>query len=98
MKLTAIVVCAVAALGCSAAKKEKPSPAQRSLDMIQRGAKAAFESKGAFPIGKVGPTPPGSCCDEGGKCKPMPGYWEEPVWQELAFSVDEPGYLRYSYE
>jgi type IV pilus assembly protein PilA len=41
----------------------------------------------------------GTCCGgPGGKCKPDPTYWLQPVWVALNFSVDDPFLFSYAYE
>lgn len=42
-------------------------------------------------------TPARSCCETGVKCD-EPKAWQQPLWQELDFSLDAPHLFRYSYE
>ena len=75
------------------------SEAKLMLNKLGKSAKMAFVENGAFPKGKVGLTPAGECCASGqGKCAVDAAAWNDPVWQALDFSMDEPGYYRYSYE
>jgi hypothetical protein len=79
-------------------KKSKRTEASLQLNKLAKNLKVAHVTDGAFPKGKVGPTPAKSCCEQGGKCAPDPAAWSDPVWQALDFTIDEPHLFRYSYE
>jgi hypothetical protein len=75
------------------------SEAEVNLDAIKHGAKAYFLGNAQFPKGSVPLSPPRPCCElAGAKCPPEPAVWEQPVWDELTFSVDDAHYYRYSYQ
>jgi len=79
--------------------KPKPPEAVGELATLAKAAKAAFLAKGAFPTGKVGPTPPTACCKGASyKCAVTDAWSKEPIWQALGFHVDEPGAFQYAYE
>jgi hypothetical protein len=102
-----IVVIAIAsAAGCGKdenpggfQKKEKTSEARLNLDRISKAAKMAFATDGKFPSGTAGPTPAPTCCGTGNvsKCPPDPAAWQDPVWDALSFSMDDPHHFTYSY-
>ena len=71
------------------------------LNKLGANAKVAFATNGAFPIGKVGPTPADECCKSGSpenKYKCPATTWTDPTWKALDFSIDGPTEYRYSYE
>jgi serine/threonine protein kinase len=82
-------------------RKSKASEAEINLRAIRRGAETYRVEHGGWPSGTAGPDPPlGTCCDQGGKCRPDPSLWLGPgkdTWDVLQFSVDEPHYFSYEY-
>jgi hypothetical protein len=79
--------------------KSKSSEATTMLNRLGRHAKMAYGETTEFPKGKVGPTPAGTCCGQpNAKCPTSPADWNDPVWQELEFSIDEPTIYQFSYE
>ncbi len=41
----------------------------------------------------------GACCAGGNqKCAPNPALWQDQMWQQLKFSMDDPHYYSYSYQ
>ncbi len=55
-------------------------------------------TKNSFPA-SVGPTPPlGTCCADGGKCRPAPDAWNHPTWRALDFSISDPHYFSYEFK
>jgi len=51
----------------------------------------------AFPLTHVTTPTLGTCCTDGGKCKPNATYWADPTWVQLKFSLDEPHYYMYTF-
>lgn len=79
--------------------KSRATEASLQLNKLGKKAKSAFVETGEFPKGKVGPTPAGPCCKgEKGKCAVDAKAWQDPAWQALEFSIDEPSLYQYSYE
>jgi hypothetical protein len=77
-------------------KKSKASEADMMVRMLADGARAAVMEGGALPP-SAGPTPPpGTCCQQGGRCMPSADLWSAPTWQALRFSIDDP--FAYSYQ
>jgi hypothetical protein len=75
----------------------KAAEAYAMEDHLDQTGKA--RPPGSVPIGKVGPTPEvGSCCKSGGTCAPDAAMWNDPLWQDLAFSVEDPSRYAYAYE
>lgn len=80
-------------------KKAKTAEANQSLKKMADGARLmiAVQAK-QFPK-SVGPTPPlGTCCQDGGKCKPGSGNWGQPTWRALDFSMRDPHYFSYEFK
>jgi hypothetical protein len=80
------------------AAKSKITEATLQLNRIGKLAKTAFVTNGAYPAGKVGPTPAKPCCEQNGKCAPTPEWASSPVWKALDFQIEEPTMFRYSYD
>src|SRR5260221_136399 len=79
--------------------KSKATEASLQLNRIGKSAKRMFGETGAFPKGKVGPSPANECCAQPDhKCAVDAKAWQDPVWTAMEFAVDEPGRYRYSYE
>lgn len=79
--------------------RSKEVEATLQLHKLGKAAAAAFVEKGAFPIGKVGPTPAAPCCAEQIKqCLPTDEMWADPTWQALGFHVEGAFHYQYSYE
>jgi Tfp pilus assembly protein PilE len=78
-------------------KKSKRPEAALQLNKLAKNLKVAYMTNGAFPKGKVPLTPAKPCCNSGGKCNDVSA-WQNPVWQTLDFSIDDPHFFRYSYE
>jgi hypothetical protein len=87
-------------------KWAKADEAEQFLKIMSDAARSYYHVPGTtdslmpeakqFPA-SVGPTPPlGTCCKEGGACKPRAEAWAHPVWKSLDFAMREPHY--YSYE
>ena len=91
------------------ATRSKTSEALELVQKLYRGATGyylteAFSTSSMellpsqFPNLSAGPTPPlGSCCKQGGKCRPDPSLWLAPTWLAVQFSVDDPHYYSYQY-
>ena len=79
--------------------KSKATEASLELNRIGRRAKMAYGEQSQFPIGSAPLTPAQACCGQpSNKCQSNPSDWQNPVWQALDFSIDEPSLYRYSYE
>jgi hypothetical protein len=84
--------------GVSAYKsKSMAIEAKLRLQMIAKNAQAAFQGDGAFPVGTVGPTPAGPCCNEPGQQCEVTGD-VDPLWDSLGVFFDEPVRFSYRYE
>lgn len=89
-------------------KKSKGTEALTMLKVIEMSSRQFAEmervEEGAvqpagFPKTSAGPTPPlGSCCKQGGKCKPDLTQWEASPWRELLFSIEGSHYFSYQYK
>jgi hypothetical protein len=82
---------------------DEPDPssneAERNLAAIEKGAKSFFFEDSKFPVGSVTLSPPRSCCESAdGKCPPDPAVWQQPIWEDLNFQIDEAHLYRYSYQ
>lgn len=87
--------------------KSKTSEAPDSLKKIYNGAKAYWSNNpnpGVDPIPTQvpspdeGPTPAlGTCCADGGKCKPVAANWETDVWASLSFAMTDNHNYMYTY-
>ncbi len=100
-----------ALIGCQALKKytakSKTAEGRQFVKKLFDGARQYYmnpPNPGLTPIPpqfpgiSVGPTPRlGSCCQQGGQCKPSAGQWESDTWIALQFSVDDPHYYSYEY-
>ena len=71
-------------------------------------ARFSFKSPGTGPKGAPLPrrfpdsvdwTPKRRCCDDGagGLCEPRPGYWLNPTWKALRFTLPEPHRFQYRF-
>jgi hypothetical protein len=79
-------------------KKTKRPEATTQLARLEKTLKAAHAANGAFPKGKVGPTPAKSCCvGPNHKCD-EPAAWQNPVWTKVGFDMADAHLFRYSYE
>lgn len=84
--------------------KGRATEAVLQLNRLGKNAKVVFVETGAFPKGKVGPSPANECCygnpgtDTHGKCPVDAAVWKDPIWQALEFEIAEPSVYRYSYE
>ena len=72
---------------------------QIHLKNLTNSLEASYAEAAAFPIGKAGPTPAGSCCSGADqKCPASQDWGTDPVWQKVHYAVTEPGYFQYAYE
>jgi hypothetical protein len=80
--------------------RSKATEAKLQLNKLGKNAKRIVVETGAFPKGKVGPSPAAECCGaaQDHKCPVDAKAWADPVWQAMEFSIDEPSLYRYSYE
>jgi hypothetical protein len=79
-------------------KKSKKSEAALQLNKLAKNLKVAYITNQAFPKGNTGPTPDKSCCEgPNHKCFDTKA-WQNPIWQQLDFQIDEPHLFRYAYE
>jgi hypothetical protein len=93
----AALVVVAAAAGCKGGSSK--SEAEANLETIEHALKARFDKVGAFPTGRVGPTPPIVCCNQPEKeCGDDPTAWQLPLWTEVGFSVKGKHRFVYTYE
>jgi hypothetical protein len=81
-------------------QKAKKTEAELRLRQLEKALKIEYATNAAFPVGDTGPTPAAGACCRGPnhKCAPDPALWQgDPVWQQLDFEVDEPGYYSFAY-
>lgn len=72
---------------------------QIHLKNLTKSLEAHYGELAAFPVGKAGPTPAGSCCSATDQKCPAASEWRsDPVWTKLHYEVSEPGYFQYAYE
>jgi hypothetical protein len=73
--------------------------AELQLNKLAKQAKVYFITQAHFPIGHVGRTPTTPCCDvPDQRCREGYAVWNDPVWKELDFQIDEPARYQYDYE
>ncbi len=78
-------------------KKSKKTEASLILNKMAKNLKVFHATNGAFPKGRVGPSPVGACCEgPRGKCDD-PKAWDAPLWQEIDMRLDEPHMFQYAY-
>lgn len=79
-------------------KKSKRSEADLQLNKLGKHLKIYHAENGAFPVGDTPLTPEQTCCaGPGNKCAVDPQAWQQPTWQQLDFSIDEPHLFQYRY-
>lgn len=92
-----IAAAAIALAGCKSGPQR--SEAEANLDRMGAALQAKFDKAGGFPTGRVGPTPPVTCCSQPDKaCGGDPTAWQLPLWQEIGFSVAGKHQFVYTYE
>jgi hypothetical protein len=80
-------------------KRVKRTEAQISFEQLGGALTRTYVQTGAFPIGKVGPTPAASCCDGPNHyCLAEPEEWATGPWHALGFHPSEPKLFQYSYQ
>lgn len=80
-------------------KKSKKTEASLQLNKLGKNLEVHYLTESKFPAGEVALTPSESCCQgAGAKCPSTPAVWQQPVWQSLAFQIDEPHRFQYRYE
>lgn len=88
--------------------KAKSTESTDAVKKIFNGAKAYYNdppNPGVDPIKPQVPAPSepatpvlGTCCGDGGKCKPSEANWSTPTWISLSFSMSDNHAYMYSYE
>ena len=88
--------------------KAKSVEANDALKKIYNGARVYYRdppNPGVDPIRPQVPAPSepetpalGTCCADGGKCRPQSAIWNTPTWQGLSFSMGDNHAFVYSYE
>lgn len=94
LALCAIATCPTAKRSCNA--KIRAREAEELLGVIADKVEQHVAVTGRVPTTAAAKSPPVSCCEQGGQCKPDPDTWSAPGWKELEFSIDDP--YRYQYE
>jgi Tfp pilus assembly major pilin PilA len=79
-------------------KKSKRPEAKLQLERLDKALKATHATNGAFPKGKVGPTPAKSCCVGPNHTCDEPVAWQNPIWKKVGFEMADAHLFRYSYE
>jgi hypothetical protein len=80
-------------------RKSKSAEAHIKLKSLALMAKNRVLDTGALPAGSAGPTPSQPCCSSADKkCAADAADWKQPVWEQLDFYSDAPGYFQYSYQ
>lgn len=75
-------------------KKGKTTEASLYLLRVAKSAQAYHAANSAFPIGDAPLTPATPCCQgKSGKCEPAA--WQDKLWTELDFQIDEPTRFQY---
>jgi hypothetical protein len=92
--LCAIATCPAARRSCTA--KTRAAEADELLGYLADRVAANVAATGRVPPTAAGPTPAGSCCEQGGTCPADPAAWSAPGWRELGFSID--GEHRFAYQ
>jgi hypothetical protein len=91
------IAAGIAVAGCNSGVTK--SEAQTNLEKMGAALKAKFDRVGAFPTGRVGPTPPITCCSQPDKeCGNDATAWQLPLWTEIGFSVSGKHKFVYTYE
>jgi hypothetical protein len=76
----------------------KRTEAQISFEQLGGALTRIYVQTGAFPVGKVGPTPAKSCCEGPNMhCLADEKEWAAGPWHTLRFHPDEPKLFQYSY-
>lgn len=88
--------------------KAKSTESTDALKKIYNGAKSYFNDPPNPSVDPVRPQVPapgesvtpalGTCCADGGKCKPLEANWATPTWTGLSFSMSDNHAYMYSYE
>ena len=77
----------------------KTSEAKMMLNKLGKNAKVAFVEASQFPVGNVALTPATPCCKQpGSTCAPNAADWNNPAWQALSMTIEEPFRFQYSYQ
>ena len=83
-------------------KKGQQSEAVLMLNKIMKNQKITFLTDASYVVGSSALVPAMSCCqvdtDGKKKCAGNEAQWQQPIWQALDFTIDEPHYFRYSVE
>lgn len=88
-------------------RKAKTAEAPQQIAKISNGARIYFlEDHGSTPGVAIPPqfpatvtVTPGVTCCAGGieRCTPNPADWNDPTWQALQYSMEDPHYFRYEF-
>ena len=82
-------------------KRAKTNEAVLQLNAIAKGAKTYYQANSRFPQGTAGVLPgaDGTACGQAGKKFALSNAWStDPIWLDLDFHVDDPGYFSYHYD
>jgi hypothetical protein len=100
----AVLACmgADAEAAAPAAPRERLSEAALYLNKIGKSMKRYFGETGAYPIGRIGPTPSQPCCSNAAhKCpwsSPTAKDWLDGPWKELEFAIEEPTSYQFTFD
>jgi prepilin-type N-terminal cleavage/methylation domain-containing protein len=82
-------------------KKAKTSEAMLQLNAVGKGAKSYYQANTKFPQGSAAVLPgaDGTACSAPGKKFAVTQAWStDPIWLDLDFHVDDPGYFSYHFD
>ncbi|MBP9087961.1 MAG: hypothetical protein KBG15_17705 [Kofleriaceae bacterium] len=75
--------------------------AELMMRRVVRRSQALATAAGVYVVGATLLSPAVSCCEQnvGGKhqCAADPTAWQDPIWRELDFAMEEPHYFQYQY-
>jgi type IV pilus assembly protein PilA len=80
-------------------KHSKKTESALQLNKLGKNLKVYHTVKESFPVGETPLTPATSCCTGPTfKCTTTPADWDNPLWKELDFQIDEPHLFQYRYQ
>lgn len=75
--------------------------AELLMRQIVKRSQALASAAGVYVVGSTTLSPAVSCCEQNAngkhQCAVDPATWQDPVWRELDFSIDDPHYFQYQY-
>ena len=75
--------------------------AELMMRRVVRRSQAHATEAGVYVVGSTALSPAVSCCEQNAngkhQCAVDPATWQDPIWRELDFSIDDPHYFQYQY-